>query len=137
MSEPRKAHIKQHVATYGTCQDMEGLSEQLRHTFVVSSDITAEEHVLMQAAIQAFTDNSISKTCNFPEGATEEDVAKAYMLAWETGCKGLTVYVTGSRQIVVLETKATREKKEEPAAAAITVEAGEPCVHQRGKWSLC
>lgn len=53
-------------------------------------------------------------TCNFPEGATEEDVAKAYMLAWETGCKGLTVYVTGSRQVVVLETKATREKKEEP-----------------------
>ena len=74
----------------------------------------------MQAAIQAFTDNSISKTCNFPEGATEEDVAQAYMLAWETGCKGLTVYVTGSRQIVVLETKATRGKKDEPGAAAET-----------------
>ncbi len=116
LSEADKARIKQHVATYGTCQDMEDLPEHLRHTFVVSSDITAEEHVLMQAAIQAFTDNSISKTCNFPEGASEEDVAKAYMLAWESGCKGLTVYVTGSRQIVVLETKATRGKKDEPAA---------------------
>jgi ribonucleotide reductase alpha subunit len=117
LSEADKSRIKQHVAIYGTCQDLEELPKHLHHTFVVSSDITAEEHVLMQAAIQAFTDNSISKTCNFPEGASEEDVAKAYVLAWETGCKGLTVYVTGSRQIVVLETKATRGKKDEPAAA--------------------
>jgi ribonucleoside-diphosphate reductase alpha chain len=117
LSEAAKARIKQHAATYGACQTVEELPDHLRHTFVVSSDISAEEHVLMQAAIQAFTDNSISKTCNFPEGATEEDVAKAYMLAWETGCKGLTVYVTGSREQVVLETKATKQKKEEPVAA--------------------
>jgi ribonucleoside-diphosphate reductase alpha chain len=119
LSEAQKSRIKQHAATYGTCQDLDDLPEHLLHTFVVSSDITAEEHVLMQAAIQAFTDNSISKTCNFPEGASEEDVAKAYMLAWETGCKGLTVYVTGSRQIVVLETKATRGKKDEPGAEPV------------------
>ncbi|HAJ34144.1 MAG TPA: adenosylcobalamin-dependent ribonucleoside-diphosphate reductase [Chloroflexi bacterium] len=116
LDEATKTRIKQHAATYGSCQTIEELPEHIRHTFVVSSDITAEEHVLMQAAIQAFTDNSISKTCNFPEGATEEDVAKAYMLAWETGCKGLTVYVTGSREQVVLETKATKQKKEEPGA---------------------
>ncbi|MBW7882448.1 MAG: hypothetical protein H3C34_07405 [Caldilineaceae bacterium] len=118
LSEAEKQQIKQYVATYGSCQGLKELPEHMRHTFVVSGDITAEEHVLMQASIQAFTDNSISKTCNFPEGATEEDVAKAYMLAWETGCKGLTVYVTGSRQQVVLETKATREKKDEPAGSA-------------------
>lgn len=113
LSASHKAAIKQHVATYGSCQGIVDLPEYLRHTFVVSSDITAEEHVRMQAAIQAFIDNSISKTCNFPEGATEEDVAKAYQLAWELGCKGLTVYVTGSRQQVVLETKATQQKKNE------------------------
>ncbi len=113
----QKQRIKQHVATYGSCQDVEGLPEELRHAFVVSSDISADEHVRMQAAIQAFVDNSISKTCNFSEGATKEEVAKAYLLAWELGCKGLTVYVTGSRQEVVLETKATKEKKSEGEAA--------------------
>jgi ribonucleoside-diphosphate reductase alpha chain len=65
----------------------------------------------MQAAIQAFVDNSLSKTVNFPENATEDDVARAYMLAWELGCKGITVYVTGSREKVVLETKATADKR--------------------------
>lgn len=118
LSEARKADIKQHAATYGSCQTVAGLPEHLRHTFVVSSDITAEEHVRMQAAIQAFVDNSISKTINFSEGATEEDVAKAYQLAWELGCKGLTVYVTGSREQVVLETKATQQKKSEGEKAA-------------------
>jgi ribonucleoside-diphosphate reductase alpha chain len=121
LSDKQKDAIKQRVATIGSCQDVMELPEALRHTFVVSSDITAEEHVRMQAAIQAFVDNSISKTCNFPEGATEEEVAKAYLLAWELGCKGLTVYVTGSRQEVVLETKATKEKKEEVSAAAVAV----------------
>ena len=83
----------------------------MRHTFVVSGDITAEEHVRMQAAMQAFVDNSLSKTVNFPEGATEDEVATAYQLAWELGCKGITVYVTGSREKVVLETKATAGKE--------------------------
>ncbi len=118
LSEERKQQIKEDVVTYGTCQHIQDLPEWIRHTFVVSQDITAEEHVRMQAAIQAFVDNSISKTINFPEDATEEDVARAYQLAWELGCKGITVYVTGSRQEVVLETQATRQKKtgEGPAA---------------------
>ena len=105
--------IRQQVAQTGSCQKIEALPPHIRNTFVVSGDITAEKHVRMQAAIQAFVDNSISKTCNFPEGASEEDVAQAYMQAWELGCKGLTVYVTGSRQEVVLETKAIKERRDE------------------------
>ena len=107
--------IRHQVAETGSCQEVQELSQDFRNTFVVSSDITAEQHVRMQAAIQAFIDNSISKTCNFPEGATENDVAQAYMQAWELGCKGLTVYVTGSRQEVVLETKAVKDRKGEPS----------------------
>lgn len=66
----------------------------------------------MQAALQAFVDNSLSKTINFPPDATPDDVATAYMLAWKLGCKGITVYVTGSREKVVLETHATAQTKQ-------------------------
>jgi ribonucleoside-diphosphate reductase alpha chain len=95
----------------GTCQNLTDLPEAIRRVFVVAGDISADEHVHMQAALQAFVDNSLSKTINFPENATVEDVASAYLLAWELGCKGITVYVTGSREKVVLETRATVQKK--------------------------
>jgi ribonucleoside-diphosphate reductase alpha chain len=99
--------IVQKVLEHGSCQGIEGVPEEILNVFVVSQDISAEEHVRMQAALQAFVDNSLSKTVNFGPGATVEDVATAYRLGWELGCKGLTVYVTGSREKVVLETRAT------------------------------
>ena len=108
--------IVDNVMKHGTCQDISAIPENLRNVFVVASDISAEEHVRMQAAMQAFVDNSLSKTVNFPAGAEMEDVAKVYLLAWELGCKGITVYVTGSREKVVLETNATVEKKQGSAA---------------------
>ncbi len=111
VGEAKQAIIEQ-VMEHGTCQDISEVPESIRDVFVVAADITAEEHVRMQAALQAFVDNSLSKTVNFPEGATVEDVAEVYMLAWDLGCKGITVYVTGSREKVVLETKATAEKKQ-------------------------
>ena len=106
-----REQIVEQVMEAGSCQHVEEVPEHVRHSFVVSQDITAEEHVRMQAAMQAFVDNSLSKTCNFPEEATVEDVAQAYMQAWELDCRGLTVYVTGSRQKVVLETKSTAQKQ--------------------------
>ncbi len=117
LGEEKRQEIVETVMQHGTCQDVTEIPAEIRHTFVVSSDITAEEHVRMQAALQAFVDNSLSKTVNFPEGATEQDVAQAYLLAWELGCKGITVYVTGSRDKVVLETKATAEKKQSTESA--------------------
>ncbi len=106
----RKRIIDKIIET-GTCQNIEELPKSIRDVFVVSADITAVEHIKMQSAIQAFIDNSISKTCNLPATATEKDVADVYMLGWEHKVKGLTVYVTGSRQEVVLETKETRDSK--------------------------
>src|SRR5215204_7399753 len=117
LGEEKRQEIVEQVMLQGTCQTITEIPQAVRDTFVVSGDITAEEHVRMQAALQAFVDNSLSKTVNFPETATEENVAKAYMMAWELGCKGITVYVTGSRDIVVLETKATADKKDAPAAS--------------------
>lgn len=110
--------IVEGVMKHGTCQEIEAVPEEIREIFVVSQDISAEEHVRMQAALQAFVDNSLSKTINFPADATEKDIAQAYMLAWELGCKGLTVYVTGSRQKVVLETRITAEAVDEGVQAA-------------------
>ncbi len=118
LSDEAKRRVIDEVLRKGTCQHIEELPEHIRHTFVVAQDITAEEHVYMQAALQVFVDNSISKTVNFPEHATVDDVKTAYFLAWRLGCKGITVYVTGTRKEVVLETRETKEKKEGGVAVA-------------------
>jgi ribonucleoside-diphosphate reductase alpha chain len=111
--------IVEKVLEQGSCQGIEGVPETIRNVFVVSQDITAEEHVRMQAVLQAFVDNSLSKTVNFGPDATVEDVATAYRLGWELGCKGLTVYVTGSREKVVLETRATASGAAAPEAQVV------------------
>ncbi len=112
LGKEKREEIIEQVMLEGTCQGLIDVPESIREIFVISADISAQDHVRMQAALQAFVDNSLSKTVNFPETATEEDVAQAYMLAWELGAKGITVYVTGSRDKVVLETRATAEKKQ-------------------------
>lgn len=116
LDETTIQRVVEQVNLTGTCQGIEELPAAIRDVFVVSSDVTPTEHVLMQAAMQAFVDNSISKTINMPAEASVEDVRQVYKLAWESNCKGLTVYVTGSRQKVVLETKATQAAKEDPVA---------------------
>ena len=133
IDEATRARIVEQMLLKGSCQDIPEAPEHTRHTFVVSQDITAEEHVYMQAAIQRFVDNSISKTANFPETATEDDVAQAYMLAWKLGCKGLTVYVTGSREKVVLETHATAKSKQKPEAEEASKAETMPLFHESKK----
>jgi ribonucleotide reductase alpha subunit len=124
----RRERLVEQIVLTGTCQGIDELPKDLQHTFVVSQDITPTEHVLMQAVLQRYVDNSISKTCNFPPEATPRDVAQAYVQAWELGCKGLTVYVTGSRQEVVLETKATADAKK--AGAADPTPNGKASAHE-------
>ncbi len=111
VSEMDRQDIIDKTMQDGSCQGIENLPASVKEVFVVSADISAEEHVRTQAALQAFVDNSLSKTINFPENATVEDVASAYVSAWELNCKGITVYVTGSRDQVVLETHGTASRK--------------------------
>ncbi|MFO7903233.1 MAG: adenosylcobalamin-dependent ribonucleoside-diphosphate reductase, partial [Pirellulaceae bacterium] len=122
LDEGTREQIVEQVAVSGSCQDVDAVPEEIREVFVVAQDIPAEEHVRMQAALQAFVDASISKTINFPADATPDDVARAFRLAWELGCKGLTVYVTGSRNHVVLETKETRQARQRAQIGALSME---------------
>ncbi|MGI6259772.1 MAG: adenosylcobalamin-dependent ribonucleoside-diphosphate reductase [Anaerolineaceae bacterium] len=134
LSEEVKESIIEQVLDHGSCQHIEQLPQHIRNVFVVSSDITADEHIHIQAALQRFVDNSLSKTINFPAGTTEEEVGKAFMQAWKLGCKGITVYITGSRDKVVLETKATMEKKDEPEEVKMPLLYGQDVDGQLSLW---
>ncbi|MDY0251176.1 MAG: vitamin B12-dependent ribonucleotide reductase [Pseudomonas sp.] len=90
------------IAEKGTIQGMTEIPENVRKVFVTSHDITPAWHVEMQAAFQKHTDNAVSKTVNLPTDATERDVAEIYTLAFDLGCKGVTVYRDGSKANQVL-----------------------------------
>ncbi len=92
------------VAKKGSVQDIPGVSQEMKDLFVTALDIPPEQHVKIQAAFQKHTDNAVSKTVNLPQSATVEDVQKVYNLAYDLGCKGVTVFRYGSRsQVLYLE----------------------------------
>jgi len=101
------------VAKSSSMQNMEEIPEKIKRVFVTASDISPEWHVKMQAAFQKYTDNAISKTINFPNEASVEDIEKAYLLSYELDCKGITVYRDGSRSIQVLTTGTAEDKKKD------------------------
>ncbi len=112
------------IATEGTLHHIENIPESVKQTFVCAHDITPEWHVKMQAAFQKHCDSSISKTTNFPNSATPDDVRKIYDLAFSTGCKGVTVYRDGCRKGQPM----TLEKKKDEKSAAAPVAKVEPTI---------
>ena len=94
--------LMQAIVEQGTLAHVDGIPEDMKKVFVCAHDVSPIWHVKMQAAFQAFTDNAVSKTVNFPNAATREEVAEVYRLAYELGCKGTTIYRDGSRDEQVL-----------------------------------
>lgn len=107
--------LMKRIADHGTVHGIEDIPEDVRRTFVTAHDITPEVHIEMQASFQRHTDNAVSKTVNFPNSATVEDVEKVFLLAYRMDCKGVTIYRDGSRDMQVLS---TGKKEEKPAVHA-------------------
>ncbi|MEA3417012.1 MAG: hypothetical protein U9R02_12810, partial [Thermodesulfobacteriota bacterium] len=90
------------LAKTGSIQLLDFIPDHIKRLFRISHEISPKSHVKIQAAFQKYTDNAVSKTVNFPQNATKEDIKKVYLYAYRSGCKGVTIYRYGSRNHQVL-----------------------------------
>jgi ribonucleoside-diphosphate reductase alpha chain len=116
--------LMEKISREGSVQRLDSVPEDVKKIFVTAHDISWEWHVKMQAAWQRYVDSGVSKTINMPHTATAEDVASAFLLAYETGCKGITVYRDKSKDKQVLNIAAPAESEAYPHDAGTSAEKG-------------
>lgn len=111
--------ILEEVARRGTCQGIKELPAEISRIFKGAQDIAPEDHILMQAEVQKYVDNAVSKTINLPNSATTEDIEKCYRTAYALGLKGITVFRDGCKEGTVIV------GKKEEAPGKISFKRGE------------
>lgn len=116
--------IMKQVAEKGTIQDIEGIPQDVKDVFITAFDTSPEWHIRIQAAFQKYTDNAVSKTINFPNHASIEEVKEAYLLAYDLGCKGVTIFRDGSREEQALQVgkSGSGAEKNEQVLSSTTIE---------------
>ncbi len=102
------------VGEHGVVRDMEEIPEEVRNIFGTAHEIDIDWHIKTQAAFQKYTENAVSKTINLRHDASVADVKKAYLTAWETGCKGITIFRDGSKDAQVLNLGIKEKEEEKP-----------------------
>lgn len=117
------------IAKEGTIANIQGIPEDVKKVFVTAHDISPEYHIKIQSAFQMHTDNAVSKTVNFGHNTTKEDIKEAYLLSYDLGCKGVTIYRDGSRDSQVLNIGKVNEKETEVAKIEVPVEVAKPAVN--------
>ena len=130
--------LMDYLAEGGSLESVPQVPDWAKEVYATAPEISPENHVLMQAAFQKGCDSGISKTINFANSATREDVEKAYILAWEEGCKGITVYRAGSREKEVL-VKGNAEKSEQLQLDGFDIEqnAINEVVNHKAEYDCC
>lgn len=116
------------LADNGNTHGIDNVPDKWKKVFVTSHEIKPIWHVKMQAAFQKYTDNAVSKTINFEKEATIKDIEDAYMLAYDLGCKGITVYRDGSRNDQVLNIGKIEEKEENKEEVSVNAPKERPAV---------
>ncbi|MFC2069953.1 vitamin B12-dependent ribonucleotide reductase [Chloroflexota bacterium] len=105
--------LMQQLATGTQLHTLDDIPHDIKRLFITAHEITPEWHIRMQAAFQKSTHNAVSKTVNFAEEATEADIAKVYMMAYEKKLKGITIYRDKSREEQPLSTGSAVKKEDQ------------------------
>ncbi len=103
--------LLEEISREGSIQNIKNIPEDVKKILIAARDVPAEQHVKIQATCQKYIDSGVSKTINFPKDATIDDVKKVFLLAYKSGCKGITVYRDKSRVSQVLSVECTCTKQ--------------------------
>ncbi len=133
--------IVREVAAKGSLHEISGVPEEVKSVYRTAHDIAPDWHVRMQAAWQKWTDNAVSKTINFPHSATIDDVWDAYMQAWKSGCKGITIYRDGSKDVQILSIGNSKQEagssQTQIIQSKIRTETLKDRMKKQGKLTIC